>query len=234
MKWLLTFILFTCVGFVSAQVKFQVDCDFSKRIHNLNFQNNYTLGAGLSINLFHTKIAFGMEKWYVDPSDWLHHENTSILYPKLTALKGEAWIGFILPISQSNVSFGLDYGQRFYFNHQVEKTIVLYQYHDRPKFTDNLLLSGNNREFLTNFSSPYSTLNDYAKVTKMRTAFLFKAYVGYSNKNYGLNIYYMPYFIRFHYQNAADATKTGKNYLLFHDVGVGLSYTFSNKSKKQE
>lgn len=233
LKWLLISFLLTCAGFVSAQVKVQVECDYSKRIHNLNFQNNYALGAGLCFNHFQTKITFGMEKWYVDPSDWLHQENKSILYQKLTALKGEAWIGFTLPISQSNFSFGLDCGQRFYLNHQIEETIVLYQYHGRPKFTDNLLLSSNNREFLTNFSSPYTTLADYAKVTKMRTAFLFKVHIGYRYKNFGLKINYIPYFIRFQYQNAADPTKTGSNYLLFHDVGIGLSYTFSCKPKKQ-
>lgn len=243
MKWLLITFLLTCAGFVSAQVNYHIDYLFSGRIENTHSQLNNEIGGGLSIKKVHFKLLGGVEKWYVKQASVSYYPSHDYYYSHST-LKTDLSMGYVTNISTTQLRVGIFYGWRFYFNNEVRDSVTLITSGSNRLFSKDYQLSTINRSTLAKINPyeqstiingiVYGALDEYAIVTRMPYAQFIRLNVGYTFKQFALDAYYMPYLIRFHYQNAANHNITGKNYLLFHDVGIGLSYTFSSKYKNQE
>ena len=69
-------------------------------------------------------------------------------------------------------------------------------------------------------------------VTKMPITFLTRVNIGYAFKRLKISAFVMPYWVRFHYQNAAFPERKGKTFLFFYDIGLGINYTLPFKKKE--
>jgi hypothetical protein len=237
-------LLFICAGTLSAQVNYHVDYDFSTRINNTHSQFSNVIGFGMTYKKMTAKACLGYENWMVNGDQFKFDRSTApYRYSPQAAVKTELWIGYSHAILKTGVNIGLDYGFRLYFPNQVEDSLSMTWDSHTGRLNDGLLITTINRSTLAQFS-PYSeynnidgvlfrSLSEYYYITKMRMAHLLRVHVGYTYKSFQLKLFYMPYLIRFEYQNANYPEKTGSNYLFFHDVGASISYTLPKRIKEK-
>lgn len=244
MRITIFFLLFICVGTLSAQVNYRVEYDFSTRINNAHSQFSNVIGFGMSYKKMTAIACLGYENWFLNPKMLKRNPYVSDYgYSPQSAFKSELWIGYTLPIFKTHINIGMEYGLRFYFPNQVEDSLSMHGYNDPFQLNEGLHLTEINRGTFDQFVpfAEYNSINDvsfhalqdYYFTTKMRMAHLFRVHVGYTYKSFQLKLFYMPYLIRFKYQNARYPERTGSNYLFFHDVGASISYTLPKRIKEK-
>lgn len=234
MKWIIA----TCSLFVypsvPAQVDLRVEYNFTGRIpiSNKKYSNALNIEAAYKRILLST--AYGREYWYYNDNASFGNGSDSVRYPKSKADKLEFFCGYKAPIIQKTLEISFLYGIRTYFRNEVEKNLSFYDNGNKPSFTDGLVLSSLNREHILHTNPSYGLNNTYRYISKMRFAHLLKINLSYTYKNVGFNVFYIPNLIHFKYETPLEPKKYGSNYLLFHDVGIGVSYNFRFKPKQQE
>jgi hypothetical protein len=237
--------LFICAGKLSAQVNYRVEYDFSMRINNTHSQFNNGVSIGITHKNMNVKACLGYENWFLNSKMLKRNPYVSDYgYSPQSAFKSELWIGYASPVFKTHINIGMEYGLRFYFPNQVEDSLSMYGYNDPDQLNEGLHLTKINRATFDQFVpfAEYNDVNgvlfhalqDYYFITKMRMAHLLRVHVGYTYKSFQLKLFYMPYLIRFEYQNARYPEKTGSNYLFFHDVGASISYTFPKRNKEKK
>lgn len=230
MKWLISLVLITCAGHISAQVNIQVAYNFSTRLARNHKERCNGLYIESSYKNFILSSSFGKENWlYHNTSQYIPD---SVNYAKSSLNKLDFFVGYKIHVFKLDLRFL--YGIRTYFRNNVEKNLSFYDSGSKFSFTDDLELSNLNRDRILHSYPSYEINDTYRYISEMRFAHLLKINVSYTYKNIDLNVYYMPNLIHFKYETPLEPKEYGSNYLLFHDVGVGLSYTFKVKSKKQE
>ena len=236
------FLFYLCASKLLAQVDYRVEYDFSTRINNTHSQLNNSVGFGITHKNINVKACLGYEKWFLNSTMLKRNPYISDYgYSPQSAFKSELWIGYTLPVFKTHINIGMEYGLRFYFPNQVEDSLSMYGYNDPDLLSEGLRLTKINRATFDQFvpfaehnninDVSFHALQDYYFITKMRLAHLLRVLVSYTYKSFQLKLFYMPYLIRFKYQNARYPEKTGSNYLFFHDVGASISYTFPKRNK---
>lgn len=184
----------------------------------VNLIGNYAI----QLNSFTASIGIGVESWYVNHMDFstMSQSNTG---------KIETTIGFSQNINHSNVFVFGDVGFRFYFLNQVRDSISLSNYY-------NYQITSGSRQYIENLPLYYpdgsSEKGQFSYVSGMPFTFLTRFGLGYEFNRFKIRLFVIPYWVRFHYENASNPSITGKKFNFFYDIGLGINYTLPQKKEK--
>lgn len=189
-------------------------------------QFNLTGAFTLHLNKLTTGLAIGAECWYVEKS--LNFDPTDAMKPSFTG-KIEPWFGLQSNLFHSNVFFSANLGARFYFLNQLNDSLSL-----KDKGTG---LAISSRQAINSLPNYYPNSNTPMKagfyyVTKMPFTILTRVNIGYEFNRIQVSAFIMPYWIRFHYENATHSDNKGETFIFFYDVGLGVNYTLPHKKEK--
>ncbi|AEA43803.1 hypothetical protein [Fluviicola taffensis] len=227
-----TILLFVIIAqlpvFVVAQMNHDIGiCSSWRGIETSKEAINLTVDYNFHLSKFTSGVSLGAECWYINSSNF--SKPNSLMKPSFTG-KVEPWIGFETKLFHSGVFLSTQIGTRFYFLNQLTDSLSLFDDH----------LSVSSRKYVNSLStSPQDIYGDSEKgrsayITAMPLALLTKVNIGYAFKNVKISAFVMPYWVRFHYENAVDPTRTGKTFLFFYDLGLSLHYTLPFKKKEKK
>ncbi len=228
MKSIVILIIMCSTIRVNAQFKQNVGLNGSYRSFNhLEQAINGALEYTVSNENFLFGVNIGRERWYnVGKLGDINYMQPSYSW------KLEEWIGIQRNLFQSHFFLSANFGTRIYFRNQIKDSLCLSN-------ENNFRIIGgskNNIESLPlNVPGPNSyqqIRGKYSYVTAMPFAILTRMDFGYAFERFKIRAFIMPYWVRFHYENAADASIKGKTYNFFYDLGLGVNYTLPKKKKK--
>ncbi|AEA43802.1 hypothetical protein [Fluviicola taffensis] len=231
-----TILLFVIIAqlpvFVVAQMKHDIGLSSSWRQFNyLEKQINLTGEYTIHLHKFNAGVGLGAECWYINRSTLT---NPSVaMKPSFTG-KLEPWIGFETKLFHSSVFVSANVGTRFYFLNQLRDSLILSE-----KSDNHFIINGGSKQHVLNTpnfipGTNYPIKGKYYYVTKMPIAFLTRVNVGYAFKRFKISAFVMPYWVRFHYENAGFSERKGKTFLFFYDIGLGVNYTLPFKKKEKK
>lgn len=214
---------------VFSQFKHDIGISSSWRQFNyLEQQMNYTGEYNVHLNKFTAAVGIGVEYWYIKKSTF---SNPSLEMKPTYIGKIESWLGFESKLFNSGVFFSANIGTRFYCFNQLENSLSL---------SDNyrgIILHHYSRQTINGLPNYYPNSNvsnkaQFYYVTKMPITFLTRVNLGYAFKRFKVSAFIMPYWVRFHYENATYPERKGKTSIFFYDLGLGVNYTLPQKKKE--